>query len=93
MAVSNFIHGYVPTWQARLSDADKNMIVIIYTTKAYKSGVGFAGSQLYSTSGVGTRINYTGGRFYTPIADTVLVGEVQSIRGGARVLVLYQGNR
>jgi hypothetical protein len=92
VAVSNFIHGYVPTWQARLSDADKNKIVIIYTTKAYKSGTGFAGSQLYSTSGVGTRINYTGGRLYIPIADTVLVGEVQS-RGGAKVLVLYQGNR
>ncbi len=57
VAVSNFIHGYVPTWQARLSDADKNKIVIIYTTKAYKSGTGFAGSQLYSTSGVGTRVN------------------------------------
>ncbi|NAZ33141.1 MAG: hypothetical protein GU356_02420, partial [Pyrobaculum sp.] len=93
VAVSNFIHGYVPTWQARLSDADKNKIVIIYTSKAYKSGTGFAGSMLYSTSGVGTRINYTGGRVYIPIADTVLVGEVQSTGGGARVLVLYQGNR
>jgi hypothetical protein len=93
VAVSNFIHGYVPTWQARLSDADKSKIVIIYTTKAYKPGVGFAGSQLYSTSGVGTRINYTGGKLYIPIADTVLVGEVQSTGGGARVLVLYQGNK
>jgi len=93
VAISNFIHGYVPTWQARLSDADKNKIVIIYTTKAYTPGVGFAGSQLYSTSGVGTRINYTGGKLYIPIADTVLVGEVQSTGGGARVLVLYQGNK
>jgi len=66
--------------------------VIIYTTKAYKFGVGFAGSQLYSTSGVGTRVNYTEGRLYIPIADTVLVGEVQSTRGGVRVLVLYQDN-
>ncbi|PLC65834.1 hypothetical protein B7L68_02720 [Thermoproteus sp. CP80] len=93
VAISNFIHGYVPTWQARLSDADKNKIVIIYTTKAYTPGVGFAGSQLYSTSGIGTRINYTGGKLYIPIADTVLVGEVQSTGGGARVLVLYQGNK
>ena len=89
VAVSNYIHGYAPTWQARLSDADKNKIVIIYTTKTYKSGTGFAGSQLYSTSGVGTRINYTGGRLYIPIADTVLVGEVNP---GAKMLVLYQGN-
>jgi hypothetical protein len=90
VAISNFIHGYVPTWQARLSDADKNKIVIIYTSKAYRSGTGFAGSQLYSTSGVGTGINYTGGRVYIPIADTVLVGEVNP---SAKVLVLYQGNR
>lgn len=90
VAISNFIHGYVPTWQARLSDADKNKIVIIYATKAYKPGVGFAGSQLYSTSGVGTKINYTGGKLYIPIADTVLVGEVNP---GAKVLFLYQGNK
>lgn len=63
--------------------------MIIYTTKAYKSGTGFASSQLYSTSGVGTRINYTGGRVYIPVADTVLVGEVNP---GAKMLVLYQGN-
>jgi len=83
VAISNFIHGYVPTWQARLSDADKNKIVIIYTTKAYKPGVSFAGSQLY-------KFNNTGGKLEIRIADTVLVGEVNP---SAKVLVLYQGNK
>jgi len=35
VVVSNFIHGYVPTWQNRLSDR----VVMIYASKAYDSGV------------------------------------------------------
>lgn len=83
VAISNFIHGYVPTWQAKLSDADKSKIVIIYASKAYKPGVGFASSQLY-------KFNNTGGKLEIRIAETVLVGEVNP---GAKVLVLYQGNK
>ncbi len=84
VVISNFIHGYVPTWQGRLQNA-----VIVYATKAYKPGLEFASASL--VEGVKTE-RASGGlyQFTFTVGNTTFTGVVRE-EGGARYLYLYKG--